>query len=52
MDSPYFPPASHSDQEAAANPLVEKKYRTNLHLAIGNLRQFDATQNSSVAWGA
>lgn len=35
-----------SDNESAARPLVKGRYDPELHLAIGMLRIFDATQNN------
>jgi hypothetical protein len=45
---PIFP---MTDAEAASKPLVKNKYNSQLHLAIGMLRIFDATQNTPVAGG-
>jgi hypothetical protein len=36
-----------SDADAAASPLVRRSYEADLHLAIGNLKQFDATKNGA-----
>lgn len=36
-----------SDLEASSKPLVKGRYDPDLHLAIGCLRMFDATQNSA-----
>ena len=45
---PIFP---MTDAEATSKPLVKNKYNSQLHLAIGMLRIFDATQNTPMAGG-
>ncbi len=37
--------------EASAKPLVKGRYNPDLHVTVGNLRQFDATQNSTQEGG-
>ena len=43
-DAPLFPSA---DAEAARSPLTKGALDPVLHLAIGNLKQFDATKNGT-----
>ena len=43
-DAPLFP---SSDADAARSPLTKRAYDPALHLAIGNLKQFDATKNGA-----
>ena len=43
-DAPLFPSA---DADAARSPLTKGAYDPALHLAIGNLKQFDATKNGA-----
>ena len=40
-----------SDMEATAKPLAKGRYKPDLHVALGFLRQFDATQNSTQEGG-
>ncbi len=37
--------------ETSAEPLVKGRYNPDLHVAIGNLRHFDATKNSTQEGG-
>jgi hypothetical protein len=41
---PLFP---SSDAEAAGSPLVRMQYDADLHLVIGNLKQFDVSKNGA-----
>ena len=46
-DKNTAPLSPSSDAEAAGSPLVRRPYDADLHLAIGNLKQFDATKNGA-----